>query len=164
MSASLNKVFLMGNLTRDPEVRALPSGDKVAEFGLAMSEQYRSKATNEIKESVTFVDVSVWGRSAENCGQYLAKGRPVFIEGRLVLDQWEDKEGKKRSRLRVRADRVQFLPSAQRPDGATPQGSPSTPMSNTSMTPAYQTAPAAPAYAPSQPPTADDGDLDDLPF
>lgn len=110
MAATLNKVFLMGNLTRDPDMKQTPSGDTVAELGLAVTEQFRSRTTNEVREIVTFVDVTVWGKVAENCGNYLTKGRPVFVEGRLVLDTWEDKAtGQKRNRLRVRADRVQFL-------------------------------------------------------
>ena len=115
MAATLNKVFLMGNLTRDPEMKQTPGGETVAELGLAVSEQFRSRATNETKEVVTFVDVTVWGKVAENCGQYLTKGRPIFVEGRLVLDSWEDRNtGQKRSRLRVRADRVQFLYSPEK--------------------------------------------------
>lgn len=115
MAATLNKVFLMGNLTRDPETKQAPSGDTVADLGLAVSEQFRSRATGEVRETVTFVDVTVWGKVAENCGRYLTKGRPVFVEGRLVLDTWEDKAtGQKRSRLRVRADRVQFLTAPDR--------------------------------------------------
>ncbi|MDO5462093.1 MAG: single-stranded DNA-binding protein [bacterium] len=117
MAATLNKVFLMGNLTRDPEMKQTPSGDIVAELGLAVTEQFRSRATNEVREVVTFVDVTVWGKVAENCGAYLTKGRPVFVEGRLVLDSWEDKTtGQKRTRLRVRADRVQFLYAPNRSD------------------------------------------------
>lgn len=117
MAATLNKVFLMGNLTRDPEMKQTPSGDIVAELGLAVTEQFRSRATNEVRDVVTFVDVTVWGKVAENCGAYLTKGRPVFVEGRLVLDSWEDKTtGQKRTRLRVRADRVQFLYAPNRND------------------------------------------------
>ncbi len=115
MAATLNKVFLMGNLTRDPDIKQTPTGDTVAELGVAVSEQFRSKSTNEVREVVTFVDVTVWGKVAENCGQYLKKGRPVFVEGRLVLDTWEDKETRqKRNRLKVRADRVQFLYAPQK--------------------------------------------------
>lgn len=115
MAATLNKVLLMGNLTRDPEMKQTPSGETVAELGLAVSEQFKSRTTGETREVVTFVDVTVWGAVAENCGKFLAKGRPVFVEGRLVLDTWDDKAtGQKRSRLRVRADRVQFLYAPQK--------------------------------------------------
>jgi single-strand DNA-binding protein len=106
--ASMNYVILCGNLTRDPEVRQIPSGTSVADLGLAVNESYKNKA-GELVETTCFVDVVVWGKTAENCGQYLHKGSPVLIEGRLQLDQWTTQEGDKRSKLRVRADRVQFL-------------------------------------------------------
>lgn len=107
--ASYNKVLLIGNLTRDPEVRYTPKGTAIAQIGLAVNRQWTTEA-GEQKEEVTFVDVEVWGRQAETAGQYLSKGRPVFIEGRLKLDQWDDKEsGQKRSKLKVVAERVQFL-------------------------------------------------------
>jgi len=114
--ASLNKVLLMGNLTRDPELRYIPSGTAVAEFGLAINREYLDKAGAK-KEDVCFVDVVVWGRQGEACNQYLTKGRLVFIEGRLQFDQWESKEGDKRSRLRVVGDRVQFLGGKGRDEG-----------------------------------------------
>jgi single-strand DNA-binding protein len=107
MAASLNKVLLMGNLTRDPEVKYTPKGTAVCDLGLAINDSYKAQ-DGTIKETVTYVDVEVWGRTAENCKQYLTKGRPVFIEGQLRLDQWEQ-EGQKRSKMKVRADRVQFL-------------------------------------------------------
>jgi len=107
--ASYNKVLLMGNLTRDPEVKYTPKGTALANLGLAVNRRWTTE-TGEQKEEVTFVDVEVWGRQAETAGQYLAKGRPVFIEGRLKLDSWEDKEsGQKRNKLKVVAERVQFL-------------------------------------------------------
>ena len=109
---SMNRVFLMGNLTRDPELRKTPTGISVSDLGLAVSEKYRNKA-GEMVESVCFADIVVWGRQAETCGQYLAKGAPVVVEGRLQLDQWQNDKGEKRSRLRVRADRVQFLNRAR---------------------------------------------------
>ncbi|HBA85054.1 MAG TPA: single-stranded DNA-binding protein [Verrucomicrobia bacterium] len=105
---TLNKVFLAGNLTRDPEVRYTPSGTAVAKLGLAVSDSYTNKAGEKV-ESTCFVDVDVWARQAETCGEYLTKGSPVLVEGRLQLDQWESKEGEKRSKLKVHADRVQFL-------------------------------------------------------
>jgi len=107
--ASYNKVLLMGNLTRDPEVRYTPKGTAIANLGLAVNRVYTTES-GEQKEEVTFVDIEVWGRQAETAGQYLSKGRPVFVEGRLRLDSWEDKEsGQKRNRLKVVAERVQFL-------------------------------------------------------
>src|ERR1043165_2499364 len=113
----LNKVMLMGNLTRDPEVRYTPKGTAVGELGIAINSSYRSQdGTN--REEVCYVDIEVWDRQAETCKQYLQRGSPVFIEGRLKLDQWETKEGEKKSRLRVRAERVQFLSSRGGPGGA----------------------------------------------
>jgi single-strand DNA-binding protein len=106
--ASVNRVFLMGNLTRKPEVRNTPAGLAVSDLGLAVNESYRNK-DGEPVEVVCFVDVVVWGKQAEACGKYLTTGAPVMVEGRLQLDQWQTGEGEKRSRLRVRADRVQFL-------------------------------------------------------
>ena len=107
--ASYNKVLLLGNLTRDPEVRYTPKGTAIANIGLAVNRTYTTEG-GEQKEEVTFIDIEVWGRQAETVGQYLAKGRPVFVEGRLKLDSWEDKEsGQKRNKLKVVAERVQFL-------------------------------------------------------
>ena len=108
MAASLNKVLLMGNLTRDPEVKYTPKGTAVCDLGMAINDSFKAQ-DGTIKETVTYVDVEVWGRTAENCKQYLTKGRPVFVEGQLRLDQWETPQGEKKSRMKVRADRVQFL-------------------------------------------------------
>jgi len=110
MAASLNKVLLMGNLTRDPEVKYTPKGNAVGDLSIAINDSYKAQ-DGTIKETVTYVDIEVWGRQAETCKQYLTKGRPVFVEGQLRLDQWEQ-DGQKRSKLKVRADRVQFLGSA----------------------------------------------------
>lgn len=110
--ASYNRVILIGNLTRDPEVKYIPSGMAVAEIGLAVNRYFNDRNTNERKEETTFVDVTLWGRQAELAGEYLAKGRPVMIEGRLQLDTWEDKQsGQKRSKLRVVGETMQFLGS-----------------------------------------------------
>ncbi len=107
--ANLNKVMLMGNLTRDIELKVLPQGNQtVGNFGIAMNRKFKSTSGEE-REEVTFVDCEAWGRTAEIMKQYLSKGRPVFIEGRLKLDQWEDKEGKKQSRLRVVVENFQFI-------------------------------------------------------
>lgn len=100
--ASFNRVILLGNLTRDPQVRYTPGGTAVAEIGLAVNRQWFDKQTNSRKEDTTFVDVTLWGRTAEIAGEYLAKGRQVLIEGRLQTDSWDDKEtGQKRSKLKV---------------------------------------------------------------
>jgi len=108
--ASVNKVMLLGNLTRDPEIRYTPKGTAVTDLGMAIN-RIRTGDNGERIEEVTYVDVTLWGRQAELAGQYLGKGRPVFIEGRLQLDQWDDKQsGQKRSRLRVVGENMQFLP------------------------------------------------------
>ncbi len=110
--ASYNKVILLGNLTRDPQVKYTPSGTAVAEIGLAVNRYWFDKQTNSRREETTFVDITLWGREAEVAGEYLAKGRPVLIEGRLQLDTWDDKTtGQKRSKLRVVGERMQMLGS-----------------------------------------------------
>lgn len=110
--ASFNKVILLGNLTRDPQVRYTPSGTAVAEIGLAVNRYWFDKQTNSRREETTFVDVTLWGRDAEVAGEYLGKGRPVLIEGRLQLDSWDDKTtGQKRTKLRVVGERMQMLGS-----------------------------------------------------
>ena len=122
--ANFNKVLLMGNLTRDPEVKYTPKGTAVGDLAIAINDSYKAQ-DGTIKETVTYVDIEVWGRQAETCKQYLTKGRPVFVEGQLRLDQWEQ-EGQKKSRLKVRADRVQFLGSPSggggRPGGSSGGG------------------------------------------
>jgi single-strand DNA-binding protein len=105
--ANLNRVLLIGNLTRDPELRYIPSGTAVTTLGLAINSPYKTPE-GERKDDVCFVRVVVWGKQAENCAQYLQKGQPVFIEGRLIYRSWE-KDGQTRNTLEVRADRVQFL-------------------------------------------------------
>ncbi len=104
---SLNRVFLAGNLTRDPEVRYLPSGDPVADLRMAINRRYRTKQ-GEDREETVFVAVAAFARQAETCGQYLRKGSPILVEGRLRLEQWE-RDGQKQSRLSVVAERVHFL-------------------------------------------------------
>jgi single-strand DNA-binding protein len=118
--ASLNKVHLIGNLTRDPEVKFTPKGVAVAEIGLAINRTHMTDR-GEKREETTFINLTAWGRTAELARQYLAKGRQVFVEGRLQLDMWEDKQtGQKRSKLRVVAEAIQFL-------GARTEGSSSHP-------------------------------------
>ena len=106
---NINTVILGGNLTRDPEVRYTPQGTAVASLGLAVNRSFRSKE-GEKKQEVCFIDVEAWGRQAETCGEFLKKGSPVLVEGRLVQDNWEGKDGQKRTRHKVSAFRVQFLP------------------------------------------------------
>ena len=109
--ANLNKALLIGNLTRDPELRYIPNGSAVATFTLAMNRVYKLQ-TGEKKEEVSFVRVVVWGRMAEICGEYLKKGAPVFVEGRLQSRSWDGPDGQKRSTLEVIAMSVQFLRGA----------------------------------------------------
>lgn len=107
--ASLNKVMVMGNLTRDPEIKHTPKGTAIASLSIAINRNYTTES-GEKKEEVTYVDIEAWGRLAENCAEHLSKGKQIFVEGRLKLDTWEDKQtGEKRSRMRVAADTVQFL-------------------------------------------------------
>jgi single-strand DNA-binding protein len=109
--ANLNKVMLIGNLTRDPEIKYTPKGTAVAQLGLAIN-RFWSNDAGEKQEETTFVDVELWGRQAEVAGEYLKKGRPVFIEGRLKLDTWEDKtSGQKRSKMKVVGEQLQLLGS-----------------------------------------------------
>ena len=114
--ASFNKVILVGNLTRDPEVRYTTGGTAVTDLGIAVNRQWTDKTSNERKEETTFIDVTLWGRQAEIAGEYLNKGRQVLIEGRLHLDQWDDREtGQKRSKLKVVGESMSMLGS--RSDG-----------------------------------------------
>ena len=114
---SLNRVLLIGNLTKDPELRYTPSGTPVASLRLAINSQFKDQS-GQRKEETCFVTVVVWSRQAEVCQQYLKKGRSVFVEGRLIYRSWEA-EGKTRSTMEVRADRVQFLGGGPRADGTT---------------------------------------------
>jgi single-strand DNA-binding protein len=106
--ANLNKVFLIGNLTRDPELRYTPGGTAVANLGIAVNRRFKD-SSGELKEEVCFLTVTVWDKQAEACCQYLVKGRPVFVEGVLQSRFWETSDGQKRSAIDVRAERVQFL-------------------------------------------------------
>lgn len=121
--ASFNKVILLGNLTRDPQVKYTTGGTAVTEIGLAVNRQWFDKQSNSRKEETTFVDVTLWGRTAEVAGEYLAKGRPVLIEGRLQLDTWDDREsGQKRSKLRVVGENMTMLGSRGEGGGGAPGG------------------------------------------
>jgi single-strand DNA-binding protein len=117
--ANLNKVMLIGNLTRDPELRVTPKGTAICQFSLAVNRKFRDESGAD-REEVTYVDIEAWGKSGENIAKYCTKGRPLFVEGRLRLDQWEDKNTKeKRSRMKVVCDNFQFLGSG-RADGGAP--------------------------------------------
>lgn len=120
--ASLNKVILIGNLTRDPEVRYTPKGSAVCDLGLAVNRRYTTES-GERQEEVTFLDVVLWGKQAELAGQYLHKGRSVFIEGRLQMDTWEDKaSGQKRSKIKIVSENMQFMDSKGAGGGGGPRG------------------------------------------
>lgn len=154
--ASFNKVILLGNLTRDPELRYTPKGTAIARFGLAVNRTFTNEA-GEKKDETTFVDIDAFGRTAEIVGQYLKKGRPIFIEGRLRYDTWDDKQtGQKRSKLGVVLESFQFLDFKGGGDQGTDQPTRSRPAS------------AAPPVAPSDPasPAEPDGPPaeDDVPF
>lgn len=111
--ASFNRVIMMGNLTRDPDVKQLTSGQSVCRLSIASNRQFKNKQTGTMVQEVCFVDVDVWGPQAESSGQYLRKGSSVLIEGRLKLDTWQDNDGQKRSKHSIVADRVTFLPATQ---------------------------------------------------
>lgn len=110
--ASYNRVIIMGNLTRDPELRHTPSGAAVCDLRVAVNESYRSKDGERVERPL-YVDVVVWNQQAETCNQYLAKGSPIFVEGRLQYDEWKTPQGETRSKLRIIANRVQFMSSGQ---------------------------------------------------
>ena len=148
--ANYNKVILVGNITRDPELRHIPSGTAVTDLGLAVNRTWTDRNTNQRSEETTFVDVTCWGRTAEVAREYLQKGRPVLIEGRLQMDEWNDREtGEKRTKLKVVCDNMQMLGS--RNNGNSGGGSSGEPP------------PQAAAAEPASNPTADPPD-DEVPF
>lgn len=124
--AAFNRVFLIGNLTKDPELRYTPGGTAVATLRLAVNSRFKDKK-GEMRNDVCFINCVVWAQQAETCNQYLHKGRAVFIEGRLQSRSWQDKEGKTRSVIEVRADRVQFLAQSGAQAGAQTQIPPQEP-------------------------------------
>lgn len=150
--ANLNKVLLMGNITRDIELKYTPSGLAVAKIGLAVNRKFRDTKTNELREEVTFVDVEMWGKQAETAHQYLAKGRPVYIEGRLKMDSWDDKTtGKKVYKMKVVCENFQFIGGqGQGGAGGPPQGGGNAPAQRAPARPNVQRAPAMPQNAPMQ--------------
>src|SRR5689334_4136209 len=153
--ANFNKVILAGNLTRDPEVRYTPKGTAIAKLGMAINRTWKTD-TGETKEEVTFVDIDSFGRQAEVISQYLKKGRPVLVEGRLKLDQWDDKQsGQKRSRLGVVLESFSFLDSGNRGEGSGPSDAPRS-RSAPAAVPATTTTPAAGAAEDSGGPSEDD--------
>jgi single-strand DNA-binding protein len=152
--ASFNKVILLGNLTRDPEVRYTPKGSAVCDLGIAINRSY-TLDSGEKREEVTYVDVVLWARLAEIAGEYLKKGRPIFIEGRLQLDTWDDKQsGQKRSKLRVIGETMQLL--GGRPPGAGGAAA-------EGAEPARESRPSKPASPPKAGAAAEPDD-DEIPF
>jgi single-strand DNA-binding protein len=118
--AYLNKVFLIGNLTRDPELRVTPKGTAICQFGMAVNRQFKDES-GATRDETTFVDIEAWGKQGELVSKYLSKGSPAMVEGRLKLDQWEDKtSGQKRSKLKIVLDNVQFLSSRGAGGGGAP--------------------------------------------
>lgn len=159
--ANLNKVFLVGNLTRDPELRYTPKGMAIAKLGVAVNRNWTTES-GEKKEEVTFVDVDVFGRTAENVGQYLRRGSSLLVEGRLRLDTWDDKQtGQKRNKLGVVAEYVQFLGAPRGAgDGSAPVPAPALGASPVARTAPNATTPPAPPTEPEVPPHEED----DVPF
>ena len=159
MSASYNKVFLLGNVTRDPEVRYTPKGSAVTDLGIAVNRQY-TLDNGEKREEVTFVEVTFWGRTAEVAGEYLKKGRSVFIEGRLQLDSWDDKQsGQKRTKLKVIGEMMQMLGSRPGAGGSGASGEPEEPPRGQSSGSSSSRGASAPKSAPPSEP-----DDDEIPF
>jgi len=166
--ASLNKVMLIGNLTRDPEIRYTPKGQAVTDIGLAVNRVYTTES-GEKREEVTFIDVTLWGRTAEVVHQYCKKGRPLFVEGRLQLDTWDDKTtGQKRSKLKVIGDGIQLLGS--REGGGEGGGSSAASSGASSASSGGGAAASRPAPRESAPPSSSsaespmDDDEDQVPF
>ena len=150
--ASLNKVILLGNLTRDPELRYAPNGTPVARFGLAVNTS-RAGQGDERREEVCFVDIVAFGRQAETASEYLSKGRPALVEGRLQWRSWEGQDGQKRSKHEVIAERIQFMPRG-REDGT----------ERTSPSPSMERTPPGPARAGEEMDFAPPLEDDDIPF
>ena len=144
MNASVNRVLLLGNLTRDPEVRYLPSGQANAALRMATTRRFKTQQGEE-KEETCFVDVVVWGKQAEACGQYLSMGSPLFVEGRLQYEEWE-KDGQKHNRVSIVAERTQFVgappPRRANDDGGAAQSAPEKAAARKAVAPAASPAPA----------------------
>ncbi len=158
--ASYNKVLLLGNLTRDPELRVTPKGTAVCQFGLAVNRQFKDES-GQTREEVTFVDLEAWGKQAETIAKYLTKGRPLFVEGRLKLDQWDDKtSGQKRSKLKVVLENFQFLGGPR--EGGAP-GSPGGDDTGMDQTAERHIPPARPGASAPKPAAASASD-EDVPF
>ena len=155
--ANLNRVLLIGNLTRDPELRVTPKGNSICQFGLAVNRSFKDGA-GQTREETTFIDVEAWGRQGEVISKYCAKGRALFVEGRLRFDQWDDKTtGQKRSRLSVVLENFQFI--GGRGDGPNEDGS--TPSGMSDSSPERH---SPPPRAPKPAPAVEDNLDEDVPF
>lgn len=141
--ANFNKVILMGNLTRDPELRVTPKGTSVCAFGMAVNRVFRSSEGGETQEETTFIDLEAWGKQAEIISKYVSKGNPLFVEGRLRLDSWESKTGEKRSKLKVIVENMQLMGGRGGESG--PQGSDSYAPAARSSSPSGQRSAPAPS-------------------
>jgi single-strand DNA-binding protein len=129
MALNLNTVLIAGHLTRDPAVKRLANDRTVADFGLAINRRYKG-SEGELKEDTTFVDIEAWGRTAELIGQYLNKGSPCFVEGRLKYETWQDKDGTRKSRMKVVAENVQFLRNKPKSGDEEPEAESASPSAN----------------------------------
>jgi single-strand DNA-binding protein len=150
----LNRVFIAGNLTSDPELKYIPSGTAVCEMRIASNRRFVDKTSGERRDDALFINVTAWGRTAENCNQYLKKGRPILVEGRIKQDTWKDNDGNNRERISIVADRVHFLGSRQDGDG----GGGNVGRGAADPTPASASAARGPD------PNDEGGTTDDLPF
>lgn len=163
--ANVNKVILIGNLTRDPELRVTPKGTPVCQFGLAVNRQFKDEASGQMREEVTFVDLEAWGKQAETIAKYCTKGRPLYVEGRLKFDQWDDKtSGQKRSKLKVVLENFQFLGSGPGREGGAPGGSPTAGGDESFDQTAERHVPPARSAAAAAKPAAPAGGDEDVPF
>ena len=168
--SSFNKVLLMGNLTRDPEMRYTQGGSAVVKFGMAVNRRYRNQQTQEQVEETTFIDVEGWGRQAETFNQYMSTGRPIFIEGRLRFDSWEGKDGQKRSKLLVVMENFRFIggaSGANRGEAPRENAGPDSGRARQeqpSVVPGGSGSGGAGAVSDGGPPPGQDYDFDDIPF
>jgi single-strand DNA-binding protein len=161
--AYLNKILLIGNLTRDPELRVTPKGTPICQFGLAVNRQFKDES-GATRDETTFVDIEAWGKQGELVAKYLTKGSPAFVEGRLRLDQWEDKQsGQKRSRLKVVLENVQFLGRGNGSGAPAAPGAPAEEGEQPQTQDRY-VAPPARAAAPKPAAPAQDHVDEDVPF
>ena len=158
--ANFNKVYLIGNLTRDPELRVTPKGTAICQFGLAVNRQFKDES-GAMRDDTTFVDIEAWGKQGETIAKYCTKGRPLYVEGRLRLDQWEDKNTKeKRSRMKVVLEQFQFLGDSRGGPGGGGGGGSAEPGIDQTASPERHSPPARSSGKPAAPENLDE----DVPF